>query len=322
MHRDPATALNRPDDGPDSGSARNEPEPVVSDAAPAWFVQRRRQFDDALAAHLKTLNSTFPPHSDLLDAVSYSMAAGGKRLRPVLVLEVARLCGGHDGSAMRPAIAVECVHAFSLIHDDLPAMDDDDLRRGRPACHKAFSEASAILAGDWLLSHAFQLLSEEPDSNVAIGLVRGLALGTVGMVEGQAADVRGESVPSAAELVEYIHLQKTARLIEACCRLGAIAARVGCDEVEVLGRFGRLLGLAFQIADDLLDERGDAARTGKRVAKDAGRSKQTFPAVYGLAASAEFAREQVETAISTLHGFGTRADRLRELARFVIARDR
>jgi geranylgeranyl pyrophosphate synthase len=303
-------------------SATNDAQPVVSDAEPAWYHQRRRVFDDALAAHLKSLKSAVLPHSDLLDAVCYSMAAGGKRLRPILVLEAARLCGGHDGSAMRPAIAVECVHAFSLIHDDLPAMDDDDLRRGRPTCHKAFSEASAILAGDWLLSHAFQLLAEEPDPNVAIGLVRGLALGAVGMVEGQAADVCGESAPPAADLVEFIHLQKTARLIEACCRLGAITARVGCDEVEVLGRFGRLLGLAFQIADDLLDERGDAARTGKRVAKDAGRSKQTYPAVYGLRASEELAREQVETAISTLHGFGPRADRLRELARYVILRDR
>lgn len=245
------------------------------------------------------------------------MQSGGKRIRPILLLESCRVCGGDPTRATLAAIAVECVHAFSLVHDDLPAMDNDDLRRGRPTCHKAFGEAEAILAGDWLLTHAFEILARYGDAE----LVGELSRATQDMIIGQAADLAGERQAPSESLVQFIHLHKTARLIEGCCRMGARLAGASSDRLEAIGAYGRRIGQAFQIIDDLLDATGDAARTGKKVRKDRDAAKQTFPAVLGLSESRRRAVAEADAAMAALAPFAAEADRLRALARFVVARD-
>lgn len=296
---------------------------AVSDEWQRWFEQQREWVDAAISTHLNELKTHPQPHSRLPAAVEYSLAQGGKRLRPVLVLESCRVCGGPSERALPAAIAVECVHTFSLIHDDLPALDDDDLRRGRPTNHRVFGEAMALLAGDWLLAHAFAVLSADGiNGQLAADWVRTLSAGALGMVVGQGADIAGEGRPADAELVEFIHLHKTARLLETCCRMGARAADAPAETVELLGRFGRCLGQAFQVVDDLLDRTGSTARLGKRAGKDADVSKQTYPAVFGVEESRLRARQLVESAVQALEPFGPRAERLHSLAQFVIMRDR
>jgi geranylgeranyl diphosphate synthase type II len=217
---------------------------------------------------------------------------------------------------------MELVHTFSLIHDDLPAMDNDDTRRGQPTNHKVFGEGLAVLAGDWLVVQAFSLLtSDRYDRALMPGLVRALADGTKWMIEGQGADLAGEGQPASRELVQYIHRHKTATLIETCCRLGALCAGASSDAAVALARYGRHLGLAFQIADDLLDATGSPEQMGKRVGKDAVQAKQTYPAAFGLEESQAQARVEVDAALAALDSFGGRADRLRDLARYVIRRD-
>jgi len=287
-----------------------------------WFGSLQAEVDAALAAHFRAIEATIGPHSRLPAAVQYSLKIGGKRLRPLLVLECSRICGGQTEAAMPAAIALELVHTFSLIHDDLPAMDDDDTRRGHPTNHKVFGEGMAVLAGDWLLAHAFRVLTAEcKDEHLAASLARTLAAGTEAMIAGQAADLDGEEHPADRKLVEFIHLHKTAALIETACRLGALSARADDHTIDALARYGHHLGLAFQITDDLLDATGSAERLGKRVRKDATASKQTYPAVYGLQASRQAAAEQVEAGLRCLEPLGARAVRLRELAQFVLRRD-
>jgi len=295
----------------------------VSPDFAAWLRRRHQEVEDALGAHLGELESSFLPHSRLPEAVLYSVRAGGKRLRPILVVETCRVCGGRAETAIPAALAVEFVHTFSLIHDDLPAMDDDDLRRGQPTNHKVFGEGLAVLAGDWLAAHAFSLLvSDRYEGAVAPALVHALAEATKWMIEGQGGDLAGESRPTDVELVQYIHQHKTAALIEACCRMGAVCAGASGDAIAALARYGRHLGLAFQIADDLLDATGSAEEVGKRVGKDAAAAKQTWPAAHGVAESRVQARQEIEAALRVLASFGGRADRLRDLARYIIRRDR
>ncbi len=320
VQRDPSEPSPRP---PASG----EPDPAGFPGVPAewraWLDRRRRQIDEAISKHLNVLKGRHEPHSPLLESVEYSLQQGGKRLRPVLVVESCLICGGAEALALPPAVAIECVHTFSLIHDDLPAMDDDDLRRGRPTNHKVFGQAMAILAGDWLASHAFELLAGcgvEPAA--AAEMTRALAAGTADMIVGQGADIAGEQRPTDAELVRFIHRHKTARLIETACVLGAIAARAEPARQEALALYGRHLGLAFQIADDLLDATGDAEKLGKRVGKDAGEAKQTYPAAHGIDESRRQAIREIAAACDALEPFGPAADNLRHLARFVVERDR
>ncbi len=283
-----------------------------------WLEQSRMTVDAALAVHLKELEIRMGPHSRLPAAVQYSVRLGGKRLRPILVLETARVCGGQAEAAMPAALAVECLHTFSLIHDDLPAMDDDDLRRGQLTNHKVFGEALAILGGDWLAAHAFMLLASTPR---APALVAALASATEQMIEGQGADIENEGRQPDVELVRYIHAHKTAALIEACCRLGALSAAAPAESVATLAQYGHHLGLAFQIMDDVLDASGAPEKLGKGVRKDAAAAKQTYPAALGLAESRARAGREVETALRALDPFGSRAERLRDLARYVICRD-
>jgi len=310
---------------PERGTSENHQQttPAVTNDWREWLDAQRRRVDRRISDHLNALKSEIHPHSPLLDSVEYSLADGGKRLRPVLVLENCRICGGVEEAAWPAALAIECVHVFSLIHDDLPAMDDDDLRRGKPTNHKVFGDATAILAGDWLVAHAFDLLaSEQLEPAAARELVRTLAMGTSDMIVGQGADIAGEQSPTSQELVRFIHLHKTARLLESACRLGALAAGASDDDLAACTEYGRHLGLAFQISDDLLDRTGTTAEMGKRVGKDEEESKQTYPAAFGLEVSRNRARTVIEAAVAALERFGPSADKLRGLAWFVIARER
>ncbi len=289
------------------------------------FPERLRafaaKFDRRFDAYLTPAHGV-PP--ELPAAMRYSALAPGKRLRPYLVTRCCELVGGETGTVWPVAAAVECVHAFSLIHDDLPAMDDDDLRRGQPTCHRKFDEATAILAGDALVVLAFELLTREvADRDVASRLVLELASGTgwAGMIGGQAADVHGQSKPPSLEQVKYIHAHKTARLFETACRLGAIAGHADAGKLASAGRYGQMVGRAFQIADDLLDVTAGPTALGKDVGKDAMAGKQTFPRCVGVEGSRAAARNAVETAIAALGVFGPEADDLRELAEYVVDRN-
>jgi geranylgeranyl pyrophosphate synthase len=260
----------------------------------------------------------------LKEAMRYSLLAPGKRLRPFLVHRSCQLVGGDAESAFAPGAALEMVHAFSLIHDDLPAMDNDDLRRGLPTNHKKFGEATAILAGDGLLALAFETLSGcVGDPVKAVALTAELARGTgwCGMIGGQVADLLGESQRPDLSTVRNIHARKTGALIRAACRMGGIAGGAVSGEIERLGEFGRRLGLAFQIADDILDVSSTSDRLGKTAGKDAAQRKQTYPACVGLSASRAAAGEEIEAAIQALDGFGPAADDLRALARYCLARE-
>lgn len=280
------------------------------------------EFDPRFAACLAPADDV-PPR--LAEAMRYAALAPGKRIRPFLVVRCCELVGGDAANAWGPACAVECIHAFSLIHDDLPAMDDDALRRGLPTCHVKFGEAVAILAGDALSVLAFEVLaSARVSSPIAAEMVQELAsaAGRAGMIGGQAADVLGETEAPQTEQVRYIHERKTARLFGAACRLGAMAGRGLPAQVTALGLFGRNLGVAFQIADDLLDVTASREALGKAVKKDALARKQTFPRCVGLEASRAAAAEAVEAAMTAIEVFGDKAADLRSLAQFVIARER
>jgi geranylgeranyl diphosphate synthase type II len=262
----------------------------------------------------------------LAEAMRYSALGGGKRLRPALALGAAEACGGAAEIALPVAVAVEMIHAYSLIHDDLPAMDDDDFRRGRPTSHRVFGEALAILAGDALLTQAFEVLAADgaipPERRVAIIREIAVAGGPAGLVGGQAADLEGEGRDLSLPELEFIHARKTGALILASVRCGAIAAGAAGARLADLSEYARRVGLCFQIVDDLLDVEGDPAATGKGTGRDSTRRKATFPAVFGLEASRQRAAELVAESLDALAAFGAEAEPLRVLARFVGRRDR
>ena len=258
------------------------------------------------------------PPSRLHEAMRYSVFAGGKRLRPALVLAACRAVGGHDHACAGAMAAVEVLHTYTLIHDDLPAMDDDDLRRGRPTCHKAFDEATAILAGDALQALAFLSAAEH-----GVEAVRALAhaAGSLGVVGGQQEDLDAEGAPHDAHRLERIHRGKTAALIRASCVLGALAGGATGAQRALLEAFGETIGLAFQVADDVLDATADAARLGKTPGKDAAQGKLTYVAVYGLAAAQAKAHALEREALAHLKALGPAAEPLAALGRFVVNRD-
>jgi len=282
---------------------------------------RAAQFDSRFDAYL-TAGGDVP--SDLLDAMRYSALAPGKRIRPYLVTECCELVGGNRDDAWPAAAAIECVHAFSLIHDDLPAMDDDCLRRGLPSCHKKYGEALAILAGDALLALSFELLMTHVadrglGGEMALELARGA--GWSGMIGGQTADVLGENQPPSLDLTKYVHERKTASLFRTACRLGALAGHGKPEHVAALGRYGQHLGQAFQIADDLLDVTSSADAVGKSVGKDLQAGKQTFPRCMGVERSKAAALEEASLAAAELDMIGPGADDLRSLAEYVVYRN-
>ena len=260
----------------------------------------------------------------LREAMRYSLLAPGKRLRPMLVLLAAEACGGAIEAAMPAACAVEMVHAYSLIHDDLPAMDDDDLRRGRPTNHRVFGEAVAVLAGDALLTEAFAVLSA--DCGLAaerrLAAIRELAVaaGAEGMVGGQTADILAEGAEADPRRVESIHRRKTGALLRACVRIGAILAGADARALASLSAYGEAIGLAFQIADDLLDELGNTQVTGKSAQRDRERGKSTYPAALGVERARQLLRELLEQGLAALGEFGASAEPLREIARRVVER--
>ncbi len=301
-----------------SGSSTTGIPETIADRLAAWA----RGFEPVLETMLEP-GPDVPAR--LAEAVRYAAQGGGKRIRPFLVTRLCELSGGTAERAAPAAVAIECVHAFSLVHDDLPAMDDDDLRRGRPTCHKVYGEAVAILAGDALLALAFDLLATRiNDPAVARAAVAELAraAGWAGMIGGQTTDILSENQPPDRALVERIHRDKTARLFEASARLGAICALADASRSDAAARFGRNLGLAFQIADDLLDVTGTPQRLGKAVAKDAQAGKQTYPAAVGIEPSRAAARQAADRALDALDVFGPSADDLRNLTQWVIERDK
>ena len=258
-------------------------------------------------------------------AMRYSLFAGGKRIRPVLAIAAARAVSDSPEGIENAAVTLELIHTYSLIHDDLPALDNDDLRRGRPTCHKVFGEAMAILAGDSLLTLAFEVLSRLPaiDADRKIRLVEELARasGTVGgMIGGQVNDIEGEKKAPTAFLLESIHRAKTGALLRASLRMGAIYAGATAAELSALSEFGEHVGLAFQIIDDVLDVEESSEKLGKTAGKDAAQQKITFPAVYGLERSRQMAEEERLEAHAALHSFDDRADRLRQIADFIVQR--
>lgn len=291
-----------------------------------YFNQKRAEVEEHLRSLLRP-QAGLP--ASLLEAMRYSLLAPGKRLRPLLVVLSAEACGGSSAKAMPAAAAVEMVHAYSLVHDDLPAMDDDDLRRGLPTCHKKFGEALAILAGDALLTMAFQVLGDGLPPATAGACCRELAkaAGAAGMVGGQVEDLSWElSGSPTLDRLEQLHLRKTGALIRASLRLGALTAYVPGEApaplLERLDRFGRCLGLAFQITDDLLDVQGDTEQTGKRVGKDAARGKLTYPGLLGIDESLTRARHLGEEARQCLAPLGGPAGPLIDLVGTVLDRDR
>jgi farnesyl diphosphate synthase len=289
-------------------------EPALAESA--TFVER------SLEAMLPAVGG---PESRLLEAMRYATLGGGKRLRGFFVLQGGRLFGVDRGSLGRAAAAVECIHAYSLVHDDLPAMDDDDLRRGKPTAHKAFDEATAILAGDALLTLAFELLAS-PDTHsdpfVRCELVSRLALasGHAGMVGGQMMDIAFEH--ASPDLQDIIRLQrlKTAALITFSCEAGAILGRASAGARAALTAYGQDVGLAFQIADDLLDAEGETADLGKAAGKDAARGKPTVVSVLGIERARAQAQALAKQAADHLDLFDERADFLRAAAEFVVSR--
>ena len=268
-----------------------------------------------------------PPR--LLAAMRHAVLGGGKRLRPFLVVETARMMGGDDASALRAGAAVELLHCYSLVHDDLPAMDDDDLRRGRPALHRAFDEATAILAGDALQALAFEVLADpatDADAGVRAELVLGLAraAGVAGMAGGQALDLAGEGrygdAPPDEAAIRRLQAMKTGAILAFALEAGAILARAGATQRADLVRYGQAIGAAFQIADDLLDREASTDSLGKRAGKDRQRGKATLVDVLGPAAARAECTRLLKQALGALEGFGERADALRQAALFTVAR--
>ncbi len=285
-----------------------------------YLAEKRALVDRELEGRLP---ETGGPAAELFSAMRYSLFAGGKRLRPILCLAAAETAGGSSAGALPVACALECIHTYSLIHDDLPLMDDDDLRRGKPTNHKVFGEALALLAGDGLLTEAFRLIAETPAPPERLLRILSLiadAAGCRGMVAGQAVDIRSEGRAVDAGTVEFIHTRKTAALIRASVLAGALLAGAAETGLAALGRYGDKVGLAFQISDDILDIEGESASLGKTVGADQQRGKATYPSVLGLEPSRAAMGRLVEEAIAALRIFDLRADPLRAIARYIVER--
>ena len=288
---------------------------------PPFFEEDRLAVDAALE-RLLPAEGTRP--ASIHQAMRYSVFAGGKRVRPILCLETARIFDSDVTAALHPACAMEMIHTYSLIHDDLPALDNDDLRRGKPTCHKKFGEAIAILAGDALLTLAFETIGATPvaaSRSVAMVTVVAGAAGTVnGMVGGQVADLEAEGKSIGPEMLEYIHRSKTAALIRASVAAGALCAGASVEDVARMRRFGESIGWLFQVTDDILDVEESSAALGKTAGKDLAQQKATYPAIHGLPRSYEIANELASKAIAELEPYGEKASRLREIAEYLVTR--
>ena len=286
-------------------------------SAESFLAKKAEKTAQALETYLDTWEGV---PDTLNQAIRYTLLADGKRIRPALALGAAELIAGDDAPALPIACALEMIHTYSLIHDDLPCMDDDDVRRGKPTSHKVYGEAIAILAGDGLLTMAFELLARVENSQVVAEVAR--AAGVAGMVGGQVADLQSERHHLDADDLRDVHRRKTGALIRASVRAGSIVANANPAQLAALTAFGENIGFAFQIADDILDVTGDEATLGKAVGSDHAKGKATYPALVGLEESQRLANEAVEAAIDVLATFGPEADSFRDLARYIVERDR
>lgn len=298
--------------------------PIMPEFDLKSYLGERKQLVDS------ALEKIFPVPAGLqkqvLEAARYSLFAGGKRLRPILCLAAADVAGGSLEPVIPAACALEMIHTYSLIHDDLPAMDNDDFRRGVPTNHKVFGEAIAVLAGDALLTEAFEFLAAcgdagvPPDKVLRVIRIAVRASGYRGMIGGQVIDLECENRKVDLATVEYMHIHKTGALLSASLEIGSVLGGGGDHQVKAMRDFGHHLGLAFQITDDLLDVEGDAAVMGKKPGSDAAKHKMTYPALLGLVQSREAAREHVERSLAELESFGKSAEPLRAIARYLLVR--
>ena len=289
----------------------------------SYLSSKRKQINE-------TLDSIFANNSGkIVKAMKYSLMAGGKRIRPVLCVAAAETVGGQSQDVIRAACALEMIHTYSLIHDDLPAMDNDEMRRGQPTCHVAFDEATAILAGDALLTLAFEVLSstEFVQENLVLNWMKVIqtlsaAAGYKGMIEGQMQDMAAEGHLLRLEDLENMHALKTGALIEASVTVGAILGKGSFDQIQQLKIYAKNIGLAFQVTDDLLDVEGDPNVMGKDAGSDQARSKSTYPALLGIEQSKQFAKKLVNNALKALDYFDNKAQPLRAIAYYIVDRKR
>ena len=298
------------------------------------YLQEKKEIVDS------ALEKYFPDRSDsagegvfptsLHKAIRYSLFAGGKRIRPILSMAAFEAVGGKGEGILPFACALEMIHTYSLIHDDLPALDNDDYRRGKPTCHKVFGEAIGILAGDALLTEAFKLMTNRSIQEISLrnggwvlDVIHDLAhaAGSLGMVGGQVLDIESEGKEVNLPTVQYIHTHKTGALILVSVRGGAKFGGANEETLKALTHYGERIGLAFQIADDILNVEGKAERLGKKTGSDLSRGKATYPSVLGLEESKKRARELVELAVNAIHSFGPEAEPLREIAQFILSRE-
>ncbi len=294
----------------------------------AYIEEKRKKVDAFLDAHFRISADDQPKFGHVYEAMRYSLLAGGKRVRPVLCLAAYEACGGpaDKPSALAVASALELIHTYSLIHDDLPAMDNDDLRRGRPTNHKVFGDAMAILAGDSLLTEAFLMIARASAGGVNPSVLLEIsgdvaeASGARGMAGGQVLDLESEKKKISREELETVHRHKTGCLILVSVTSGAKLAGTDASQLASMRAYGESVGLAFQIADDILDVEGGAEEMGKATGGDAKKEKSTYPSILGLAESKRLAQEAMGKAVDALKGFDQRADPLRELARFIVNR--
>ncbi len=291
-----------------------------------YLSEQRQLVEQGLRRYMLPKEGKFADH---IKTMRYSLFVGGKRIRPILCLAAGR-CVSYDSESeellLPAACALECVHTYSLIHDDLPAMDDDDLRRGQATCHKKFGEAQAILAGDGLLTYAFALLSNQnlpgPDPKTRLRLIATLAeaAGSLGMAGGQYLDIVSEKKAISFELLKTIHRSKTGALITASIRMGALGCQADEQQLQALTGYGDAVGLAFQIVDDLLDVTASTEQLGKTAGSDAEQGKATYPAFFGQEKTRALAKEAVERALASIEHFDDRAEPLRALARYIFSR--
>jgi geranylgeranyl diphosphate synthase, type II len=290
------------------------------------YLEQQRQRVEVILDQLLPPPDSYPPL--LMEAMRYSVFAGGKRLRPILTLAAAEAVGGDPEMVLPAAGALEYIHTYSMIHDDLPAMDDDDYRRGKLTNHKVYGDAMAILAGDALLTHAFEVLNCPPLTErfpaallqqVSYRVAR--ASGSFGMIGGQVMDIVSEGQQVPLEVLEYIHRHKTAALITVAVTMGGLLGGGMSAQVQALENYGHSVGWAFQIADDLLDVEGDTATLGKQVGRDAELEKVTYPALLGVTASRQRALELMQQGIEALAEFGPSAEPLRQIAAYIVSRD-
>ncbi len=289
------------------------------------LLRRKDEVEDVLVEYF---GDKLGHQRTVVEAMEYSIKAGGKRLRPILLIEVCKLLGGNEEEALAFACAVEMIHTYSLIHDDLPAMDNDDFRRGKPTNHKVYGEGVAILAGDGLLNLAFETMLEKiiktpglMDRGIKAMHIISNASGIKGMIGGQVVDLESEGKKIDEDTLEFIHLTKTSAMIEASIKAGAVIGGAEEKEYRKLENYGRSVGLAFQIVDDILDVTGDEVKLGKKVGSDIDNEKSTYPSLYGLEKSKEMAYELFEKSLKSLEIFDSKADFLRELVEFLRVRE-